>query len=577
MKLIKRVRDMKLSGKMILFFAALVLCQFFVSLAILTTIISRTNLDSLKSRMTSTLQGVESLLGETFRDLRVKGELIAGQKKTIEYTDFGLKTLLARELVVFRESLGIDSISVFTDPGYPFASTEKFAPSDQLSREELAQAFKGESRLYVSQTGSDTLLFVLSPVRRADAIIGVLSLSLRVDADFVSRIEKTSGAGIVFQFQDVFLHGDSLTDKRVQHVLAAYGHRAGGDGQVMMAGGAIVGTVELEKLGLPGGRIFCLLDTSESARLIGRYNLISLVSTVLILSLALLSGFAFFRRTFSRRFQLILQGITRISGGDFNPPFQLEWRDELGQLASAFDEMCRRLLVRETELSQLREKLALSSKLAALGEMAAGVAHQIRNPLVVMKVSAEMLRDNYAVTENREKYQKLTSLMIDEADSLNLVVSNFLDFARPRKISRTPTSIASVVDFCLDSLPLERFQGISVRRCVPEGLPELSLDRNLLGQALSNLILNALQASRAGGCVEVRAAMTDGRLCVEVQDWGEGMDKETERNMFNPFFTTRESGTGLGLSIVHRIIESHGGTIDVRSAPGGGTTFRIFL
>jgi len=568
---------MKLSGKMILFFAAFVLCQFVVSLAILTTIIYRTSLDSLKSRMTSTMQGVEGLLGETFRDLRVKGELIAGQKKTIEYTDFGLRTLLARELVVFRESLGIDSISVFTDPGYPFASTEKFAPSDQLSREELSQSFRGESRLYVSRAGSDTLLVVLSPIRRAEAIIGVLCLSLRVDADFVSRIEKTSGAGIVFQFQDVSLHGSSLTDKRVQHVLAAYGNRPGGEGEVMMAGGSIVGTVELSRLGLPGGRIVCLLDTGESARLIGRYNLISLVSTMLILSLALLSGFAFFRRTFSRRFQLILQGIAKISEGDFNPPFRLGWQDELGQLASAFDEMCRRLLVRETELTQLREKLALSSKLAALGEMAAGVAHQIRNPLVVMKVSAEMLRDNYAVNESQERYQKLTNLMIDEADSLNLVVSNFLDFARPKKVSRAPTSIGSVIDFCLDSLPLERFRGISVRRSVPDDLPEFSLDRNLIGQALSNLILNALQASRAGGSVEVRAAMTDGRLRIEVEDWGEGMSEETERSIFNPFFTTRESGTGLGLSIVHRIIEDHGGSIDVRSAPGQGATFRILL
>ena len=129
---------------------------------------------------------------------------------------------------------------------------------------------------------------------------------------------------------------------------------------------------------------------------------------MIILALALVSGFAFYRRTFARRFQLILPGIGRISGGDLRPPFQMDWKDELGQLVSAFDEMCRKLLVRETELAQLREKLALSSKLAALGEMAAGVAHQIRNPLVVMKVSAEMLRDSYTVTENAERYQKLT-------------------------------------------------------------------------------------------------------------------------------------------------------------------------
>jgi signal transduction histidine kinase len=570
------MRNMKLSGKMTLFFSALVLGQCFVSLAVLTTIISRTNADSLKGRMAYTLQGVEGFLGETFRDLRVKGELIAGQKKTIEYTDYGLRTLMARELALFRESLGIDSLAIFTDPDYPFASS-RAAGDRGPPREELVRSFKGESRLFLSQAGEGLSLYVLSPIRRSEAIIGVLSLSIRADTGLVSRMEKISGAGIVVAFGSLAVHGESLSDRGVQQAREAYGTAPAGTDRVVIAGGHFVGAVDLASLGLEGARIFCLLDAGETARLIGRYNLISLVSTVLILALALASGVVFYRRTFARRFQVVLQGIGKISGGDFQPPFRLDWKDELGQLASAFDEMCRKLLVREQELSQLRERLALSSKLAALGEMAAGVAHQIRNPLVVMKVSAEMLRDNFTVAGDRERYLKLASLVIDEADTLNLVVSNFLDFARPRKINRVPTSFASVLDFCLDSIPLERFSGITVERVVQEGLPDYPLDRNLVGQALSNLILNALQASRSGCRVQVRAAAEDGRLRIEVQDWGEGMDEGTMQKMFNPFFTTRESGTGLGLSIVHRIVESHGGSIDVRSGPGEGSTFRILI
>jgi two-component system, NtrC family, sensor histidine kinase HydH len=114
-----------------------------------------------------------------------------------------------------------------------------------------------------------------------------------------------------------------------------------------------------------------------------------------------------------------------------------------------------------------------------------------------------------------------------------------------------------------------------VRTLIPEGLADYPMDRNLMTQALSNLILNALQASRPGKCVEVRARMEEDRLCIEVEDWGSGMDDETARSIFNPFFTTRDSGTGLGLSIAHRIIESHQGTIDVRSCPGRGSTFSI--
>ena len=320
-----------------------------------------------------------------------------------------------------------------------------------------------------------------------------------------------------------------------------------------------------------------MMDTTESTRQINRYNLISLLATFLILSLALVSGIAFYQRTFLRRFQTILQGITHISRGDFNPPFQLAWQDEFGQLAMAFDDMCRKLLIRENELSQLSQKLALSTKLAALGEMAAGVAHQIRNPLVVMKVSSEMLRDNFTVRKNAEKYHKLTRLIVDETDALNLVVSNFLDFARPRKVNRTPCAVRSVVDFALESLPLERYPGIDVRTVIAEEPAEYPMDRNLMTQALSNLVLNALQASTAGSRVEIRSRMADGKLCIEVEDWGAGMEEEVRRSIFNPFFTTRDSGTGLGLSIAHRIVESHGGSIDVRSCAGKGSLFSVWL
>jgi PAS domain S-box-containing protein len=692
MKHFSRVRNLRLSGKMVLFFIALVLCQSFISLTILTLIISTTNLQSLRTQMSYTLLSAEGYLNETFRDLRVKGELIAGQKKTIEYTDFELKTLLSRELILFKESLGIDSMAIFVSPDQLFASTQALRADDALYREQLERSFAGESRLFISVKDSQADLYVLSPIKRTDAVIGVLSLSLGMDQAFVSRIERIIGSSVVFRFQGTTIHGNAIPEREIESIFNAYA-RGAAENTVINTPGHIVGAIDLEKLGLLGGRIYCLLDTSQSARLIRRYNIISLVSTCLILSLALVSGIAFYQRTFSRRFQLILQGIRRISGGDFHPPFELDWKDEFGQLVGAFDDMCRKLLVREKELSQLswynslilesvrsgiisidlkgeitafnstaeriletgvknplgrsidsirlasnlteffmeplardsypsgreitisrgdvmkilalssspllspdgarigiivifeditkvkslEEKLALSSKLAALGEMAAGVAHQIRNPLVVMKVSAEMLRDAYTVEGDQERYQKLTNLMIDEADTLNLVVSNFLDFARPRAINSLPTPVESVIDFCLESLPLERFHGIAVSKIVQEDLSEHPMDKNLISQALSNLVLNALQASSSGSRVEVRAGLSDGRLRIEVQDWGEGMSDEVKRNMFNPFFTTRGSGTGLGLSIAHRIIDSHGGTIEVCSSPGKGSIFSILL
>jgi len=687
---IRRI-GLKLSGKMVLFFIAIVLSQAFITITILTTIISRTNLDSVKSRMSDTLASADGYLAETFSDLRVKGSLIAGQQKTVDYADFRLRNLLARELVLFKESLGIESLAVFTGSDSPFAAAGRADARDPVFLDQLAQAGRGGNALFVSPGDSGTTLFVLSPIKRGNRIIGVLSLGLRIDEGFVRRIEKIINARVLLRFEGQSVHDAGLPEKMVGQVVAA-ATRAG-EGRVVTAGPYVVGTLDLRALGLSRGAISCLMDTTESARQIRRYNIISLGATFLILTLALVSGIAFYQRTFLRKFQAILRGITHIARGDFNPPFQLAWQDEFGQLTRAFDDMCRKLLVREKELSQLsryntlvldsvhsgivsvnlqgeitafnkaaqeilhaggseplgrhfgagtlpeeilpvfreslqagayaasaevaisrpdgpgtltvasspllspdgerigvivifeditkekslEEKLALSTKLAALGEMAAGVAHQVRNPLVVMKVSSEMLRDNFSPRKNAEKYRKLTHLVVDEIDALNLVVSNFLDFARPRKINRAPCSVRSVVEFALAGLPLDRFPGIEVRTLIPDDLADYPMDRNLMTQALANLVLNALQASSPGKSVELRAGVDGDGLCIEVEDWGTGMDEETARSIFNPFFTTRDSGTGLGLSIAHRIIESHQGSIDVRSCLGRGSVFRVRL
>lgn len=684
---------LKLSGKMILFFIVLVLSQSFVTLTILATIISRTNLDALKAQMSDSIRGVEGYLQETLNDLQVKGDLIAGQQKTIDYTHFGLKNLLVHELVLFKESLGIESLTVFIDPAIPFASTGELTAGDTAFQEQLGASFQGRRKLFIAPAEGSPVLFVLSPIKRTDRIIGALSLSLRLDRRFVTRIERIINAPVVLRFGGEFIHDGTLPEKKLDEAIAAFSRSSASDQGAVRAGQFIVSALDLTRVGLSGGTIFCLMGTAVSARQINRYNLISLCATLLILGAALVSGIAFYQRTVLHRLQRILQGITHISQGDFTPPFQLPWQDELGQLTRAFDDMCRNLLVRDRELSQLsryntlvldsvrsgiisvslsgeitafnsaaarillsgvknplgmplddslvppgllqifreslredvypagreialpgrdglstlavssspllssdgsrigiivifeditrekslEEKLALSTKLAALGEMAAGVAHQVRNPLVVMKVSSEMLRDNFTVNENAQKYGKLTRLIVDEIDALNLVVSNFLDFARPRKVTRATCDVRAAVEFALQSLPVERFPGVTVRTVIPEAVRSFAMDKNLVTQALSNLVLNALQASRPGGAVEVRCSTEDGSLRIEVEDWGEGMNEETMRCVFDPFFTTRDSGMGLGLSIVHRIIENHGGTIDVRSCPGSGSTFSVVL
>jgi two-component system sensor histidine kinase AtoS len=230
-----------------------------------------------------------------------------------------------------------------------------------------------------------------------------------------------------------------------------------------------------------------------------------------------------------------------------------------------------------TRVKQLEEKLSISTRLAALGEMAAGVAHQIRNPLGVMKVSAEMLRDDFQVADDDRNYQRLTHMMINEIDTLNIVIRNLLDFARPRDIQKTLCSVQRVIGDSLGSLPLDKYPELQIDTGHFEDIPEFRMDKSLIEQVISNLVLNAIQASPVDGKIRIDASVEQEHLHITIQDWGCGFDENIRKQIFNPFFTTKSNGTGLGLSISHRIIEQHNGRIDVSSEPGSGSTFRITL
>lgn len=230
-----------------------------------------------------------------------------------------------------------------------------------------------------------------------------------------------------------------------------------------------------------------------------------------------------------------------------------------------------------TKIRNLEDKLVVSSRLAALGEMAAGVAHQIRNPLAVMKVSMEMLRDDLAYPEDDTEAGDLTGFILNEIDTLDSVVNNFLAFAKPKRGNKTYESIVDLLDFTIRSIPIEKYNPVNLIREIDPDIGNHLFDRNLVVQAFSNIIINAFQCSEKGDRIFVRAYRKDSALFIEIKDEGYGMSEEIILKMYNPFFTTKETGTGLGLSIVHRIIEEHNGSIQVESEQGQGTLFRLIF
>ncbi|MGQ9689225.1 MAG: two-component system sensor histidine kinase NtrB [Desulfobaccales bacterium] len=232
---------------------------------------------------------------------------------------------------------------------------------------------------------------------------------------------------------------------------------------------------------------------------------------------------------------------------------------------------------RQEEQRALESQLYQAERLAALGEMTAGVAHEIRNPLGIISSTAELLRERL----NRyEPDNRLAQIIVEEANRLNIKVSEFLDFARPREPNLQPCQVDKVLDRSLELLhpEIERLH-ISVQRDYQTDGKVQPADPALLHQAFLNILLNAIQAMPEGGTLKVSVSAGPNGLDTEikVQDSGEGIAPETLKKVFNPFYTTKEKGSGLGLPIVKSIIESHRGAIRIDSSLGKGTIVTINL
>jgi PAS domain S-box-containing protein len=216
-------------------------------------------------------------------------------------------------------------------------------------------------------------------------------------------------------------------------------------------------------------------------------------------------------------------------------------------------------------------------KLASIGRLAAGVAHEINNPLTTILTSAMLIQED--TNPGDPNYQELQTIA-DEALRCRKIVSSLLDFARQSRPVKKRHNLNDVVK---ESVVLTRkqaaFNDVILEQSLAEDLPASNMDKDQLEQAIINLILNAIEATDSGGKVVVTTRFVDktDTIELEVSDSGKGISEENLARIFDPFFTTGESGTGLGLAITHGIIEQHGGTINVESELGRGTSFTVGL
>jgi two-component system sensor histidine kinase HydH len=227
------------------------------------------------------------------------------------------------------------------------------------------------------------------------------------------------------------------------------------------------------------------------------------------------------------------------------------------------------------EVRRLQEEVRRKEKMAAVGELAAGVAHEIRNPLSSIKGIATYFKERL---RSRPEDSEAAVVMIREVDRLNRVISELLAFSHPARLERTPTDLTHLLAHTARLVQTEaERQGVTIDLPDPDGTHVAHVDADRLTQCLLNLFINAIQAMQEGGRLSARAIRQDGGVAVEIRDTGCGIPPAELSKVFDPYYTTKPGGTGLGLAIVHKIVEAHGGRVKVRSSPGDGTVVTLFL
>jgi two-component system nitrogen regulation sensor histidine kinase NtrY len=278
----------------------------------------------------------------------------------------------------------------------------------------------------------------------------------------------------------------------------------------------------------------------------------------------------------TRPLEELAAGAREVASGRWDTVIDLRGRDEIGQLASAFNEMTQTLAAQ-------RDQLVQTERVAAWRELARRLAHELRNPLFPLQITVENLQKARQLDAKQflEVFNESTATLKAELANLNTIVGRFSDFSKMPAPQFTRVNVNEALRNAV-RLFEPQFNAMGKPPIIPEyfltePVPEIDADADLLHRAFQNLVLNALDAMPAGGTLTIRTTEHEGNVRIEVSDTGKGLTPEECSRLFTPYYTTKVQGTGLGLAIIQSVVSDHHGTISVSSDEGRGTTFRIEL
>ncbi len=274
-------------------------------------------------------------------------------------------------------------------------------------------------------------------------------------------------------------------------------------------------------------------------------------------------------RTITAPVEELVRVAEKVSGGNLNQKVYIKSKDEIGSLAVAFNDMIG-------QLKDFEEKLIDSEKMATAGQLAAGMAHEVRNPLTSIKMMVQVLA---ARLQTQPQTSEILAALIREIDRLDRIIAEIISKTRPGELQKKAGNVNQLLKEVI-SIALENFsnQGIFIEEQFERDLPELCIDQEKIKQVLWNLILNAKEAMSKGGIIKITTSKSDSMFVeISIIDTGPGITTDDVERLFQPFFTTKPEGVGLGLTMSRKIIEKHGGTMTLNGMPGGGAHARVFL
>jgi len=409
-----------------------------------------------------------------------------------------------------------------------------------------------------------------------DDKIAALNRHLSVFTDKVAASEPGVGVGYYSKDLDAIItYGPSETLGQKVKVTIGMGHKGR---EVMETGLPMVQTAKLVR----GVIMNCMHPIIRDSEVIGYIWSNEQVDSIneqvskmhipfyITIAIGILFSFigtAFIALAVSGRIQEIIRAIKII---EQDPTYRIpSMAGELGDIASSVNDFAAKLQFRR----RLEQQLQRADRLAALGEIAAGVAHEIRNPLTSIKGFIQLIETGMPTDDKKRQY---TSIIIEETNRLNKMVRELLYYARPSESLKIDININQVLEDTLILVNLNAsHKPVEFTMNYGENLPALQGDQEQIKQIFLNLLINSVQAIDEGGKVEVTSKLTGDIISVVVEDDGKGIDAGHYKRIFDPFFTTRDNGTGLGLAVVQKIIDLHQGEITVENREGKGTRFTV--